>query len=82
MSGASNDGGEDSPGGVISGKPGLAHTGAIVHNKSGNLVVTHFDLKSCVGGLKKGKKENIYLATKDLTVSSFVLSKWTWDKKR
>merc|ERR1712127_1149156 len=28
--GTANDGGEDSPGGVVSGEPGLAHAGAIV----------------------------------------------------
>jgi hypothetical protein len=44
MPGASNDGGEDSPGGVITGKPGLAHAGAIVDNQSGGVLVTHFDL--------------------------------------
>ena len=41
MTGAADDGGENSPGGVVSGETGLAHTGAIVHNKSGNVVVTH-----------------------------------------
>ncbi len=41
MPGASNNGGEDSPGGVVDGEPGLAHPGAIVHNQRGNLVVTH-----------------------------------------
>ena len=39
--GASNNGGEDSPGGVITGKAGLAHAGAIVNDKSGNVLVTH-----------------------------------------
>ena len=41
MSGASNDGGEDGPGGVITGETGLAHAGAIVNDKSGNVFVTH-----------------------------------------
>merc|ERR550539_1626862 len=36
-----NDGGEDSPGGVVSGKAGFAHAGAIVTDKSGNVLVTH-----------------------------------------
>merc|ERR1711931_129792 len=36
VAGTSNDGGEDSPGGVVSGKAGLAHAGAIVTDKSGN----------------------------------------------
>merc|ERR1712110_109599 len=42
MPGPSNDGGEHSPGGVISGEPGLAHTGAVVNDQSGNFIVTHF----------------------------------------
>ena len=41
MPGASNDGGEDGPGGVITGEAGLAHAGAIVDDKSGNVLVTH-----------------------------------------
>ena len=41
MPGASNDGGEDSPGGVISGKASFAHAGAIVNDKSSNVLVTH-----------------------------------------
>lgn len=45
MSGSTHDGGEDSPGGVISGKASFAHTGSIVYNKGSNFVVTHFDLE-------------------------------------
>ena len=41
VAGASNDGGEDSPGGVITGEAGLAHAGAVVDDKSGNILVTH-----------------------------------------
>jgi len=41
VAGASNDGGEDSPGGIISGKTGFAHAGAIVNDKSGGIFVTH-----------------------------------------
>ena len=41
MPGASNDGREDSPWGVITGEAGLAHAGAIVDNQSGNVLVTH-----------------------------------------
>ena len=41
MAGASNDGGEDSPGGIISGETGFAHAGAIVNDKSGGIFVTH-----------------------------------------
>ena len=46
MPGASNDGREDSPGSVITGESGLAHSGAIVHDKSGNILVTHDELFS------------------------------------
>ena len=41
MPGASNDGGEDSPRGVITGKASFAHARAIVDDKSGNVLVTH-----------------------------------------
>merc|ERR1719296_489701 len=41
MTGASNDGGEDGPWGVITGETGLAHAGAIVNNQSGGIFVTH-----------------------------------------
>ena len=43
MPGASNNGGEDSPGGVVSGEAGLAHAGAIVTDQSGNVLVTHLE---------------------------------------
>merc|ERR1740131_199515 len=39
--GAANNGGEDSPGGVISSEASLAHAGAIIDNKSSNVLVTH-----------------------------------------
>ena len=45
---ATNDGGEDSPWGVITGETGLAHAGAIVNDQSGCVFVTHLD-----GGLSK-----------------------------
>ena len=41
MAGAADDGGEDGPGGVVSGEPGLAHAGAVVNDQSSNVVVTH-----------------------------------------
>ncbi|GMR59452.1 hypothetical protein PMAYCL1PPCAC_29647, partial [Pristionchus mayeri] len=41
MSGASDDRGEDLAGSVVSGEPSLAHSGSIVDNKSGNLLVAH-----------------------------------------
>ena len=41
MAGTTNNGGEDSPGGIISGETGFAHAGAIVNDKSSNVLVTH-----------------------------------------
>merc|ERR1712156_1359957 len=41
MSWASNNGWEDSPGGVITSESSLAHAGAIVNNQSGGIFVTH-----------------------------------------
>merc|ERR1712158_314815 len=41
MSGASNNGWEDSPGGVITSESSLAHAGAIVNNQRGGIFVTH-----------------------------------------
>ena len=41
MTGATNNGGEDSPGGVITSETSLAHAGAIVNNQSGGIFVTH-----------------------------------------
>merc|ERR1712113_467335 len=40
---ATNNGGEDSPWGVITGETGLAHAGAIVNDQSGCVFVTHLD---------------------------------------
>jgi hypothetical protein len=44
MARTTNDGREDSAGSIVSSKTGFAHTGTIVHNQRGNLVVTHFGL--------------------------------------
>merc|ERR1711979_111444 len=41
VAGTTNNGGEDSSGSVISSKSSLAHAGAIVNNKSSNVLVTH-----------------------------------------
>merc|ERR1712226_915870 len=40
---ATNNGREDSPGGVITGETGLAHAGAIVNDQSSCVFVTHLD---------------------------------------
>merc|ERR1712045_814758 len=44
VAGTADDGGEDGSGSVISGESSLAHAGAIVNNKSGNILVTHCDV--------------------------------------
>ena len=48
VAGTADNGGEDGAGSIITGETGLAHTGAIVYDKSGNIVVTHdeFGLES------------------------------------
>jgi hypothetical protein len=46
VAGATDDGGEDGAGSVISSEAGFAHAGAIVNDQSGNVLVTH-------GGLVK-----------------------------
>jgi hypothetical protein len=59
--GASDNGWEDGARGVISGKSGLAHTGAVVNDQGGYFfVVSH-----CVGGfLAKLKKESLKVVRK------------------
>ena len=59
VAGASNNGREDSPGGIVSSETGFAHAGAIVNDKSSSIFVTHFVwmdkmsgdecLKQCLG---------------------------------
>jgi hypothetical protein len=41
VAGTAHNGGEDGPGGVVSGETSLAHAGAIVNDQSSNFVVTH-----------------------------------------
>merc|ERR1719385_41647 len=41
VAGTADNGGEDGAGSVVTGETGLAHAGAIVNNKSGNVFVTH-----------------------------------------
>jgi len=41
---ATDDGGEDGTGSVISCEAGFAHTGTIVNDQSGNVFVTHFEI--------------------------------------
>lgn len=39
MPGATNDGGEDSTRGVVSGESSFAHTGSIVNNECGDFII-------------------------------------------
>ena len=41
ITGSANNRWEDSPGGVVTGKASFAYAGAIVYNKSSNILVTH-----------------------------------------
>merc|ERR1719205_62206 len=50
VAGTSNNGGEHSPGGVVSGEAGLAHAGAVVDDKSRNVFVTHPGVCLCDDG--------------------------------
>jgi hypothetical protein len=43
MTGATNNGGEDSARSIISRESGFAHSGTIVNDKSGGVFVTHLD---------------------------------------
>ena len=43
---ASNNGGEDSPGSVITGETSLAHAGSIVNDKSSSVFVAHLEIGS------------------------------------
>merc|ERR1719334_751177 len=54
MPGSAHDGGEHGSWSVISSEAGLAHAGAVVHDQSGNIVVTHVD-----GGLKFARVRNV-----------------------
>merc|ERR1719262_706822 len=51
VAGTSDDGGEDSAGSVVSGEAGLDHAGAIVHDQSSYVLVTHGGV-SCSSGAK------------------------------
>uniref|UniRef100_A0A2L2XZS2 Muscle-specific actin-like protein n=1 Tax=Parasteatoda tepidariorum TaxID=114398 RepID=A0A2L2XZS2_PARTP len=44
MTWSTNNGWKNGPWCIVTGETGLAHTGSIVYNKSGNIVVTHFVL--------------------------------------
>jgi hypothetical protein len=43
VSGASNNGGKDGSGSIVSGKSGLAHARAIVNHQCSYVLVTHVD---------------------------------------
>lgn len=52
MARTADNGGEDGTRGVISGETGFAHTGSVVNDQSGNIVVTHDER------FKSGGREN------------------------
>ena len=51
MTGAADDGWEDGTWGVVSSKTGFAHTGAIVYNECGNIII-HYDLFELINFVK------------------------------
>jgi hypothetical protein len=58
VAGATDNRGEDSPGGVITGETGLAHAGAIVNDKSGSVLVTHPGCRRLTGLTRAEEPEN------------------------
>ena len=56
MSGATDDGGEDGSGSVITGETGLAHAGAVIDDQSGGILVTHDEV---VGGFSVFSKKKM-----------------------
>jgi hypothetical protein len=46
VAGASNNGGEDSSGSVITGETSLAHAGSIINDKSSSVFVAHLEIGS------------------------------------
>ena len=44
MTRATDNGGEDGPGGVVTGETGFAHAGPVVNDQCGYFVVTHFEV--------------------------------------
>merc|ERR1719173_379724 len=63
--GAPHNGGEDSPRGVVSGEPGLAHAGAIVNHQSSNVLVTHLDwvIEPVLGGYLSTPRSELLLCS-------------------
>jgi len=57
VTGATNNGGEDGTGCVISGETGLAHAGAIVNDKSSCVLVTHLEMEFSKIWLRKDKEK-------------------------
>jgi hypothetical protein len=43
VAGSADDGREDGAGSVVSGESGFAHSGSVVDDKSGGILVTHLD---------------------------------------
>ena len=80
MARTANNGWEDSPGGVITSKTSFAHAGAIVDNKSSNVLISHFNcflMFKCSNSkqsvLPTGFKRSVYRVSKYL---SFYILLW------
>merc|ERR550539_260513 len=69
MSWASNNGWEDSPGGVISSETGFAHAGAIIDYQSGYVFVTHFEL--CLLAIKDSEEMRLDCSMVNLCLKRF-----------
>lgn len=59
VTGAADDGGEDGPGGIVSGEASLHQTGAVVAHKGGSLIVVTHD-----GFCFEGKEKRVQLTLK------------------
>ena len=69
MSWASNNGWEDSPGGVISGETSFAHAGSIIDYQSGYVFVTHFEL--CLLAIKDSEEMRLDCSMVNLCLKRF-----------
>ena len=73
VAGTADNGGEDGAGSVITGETGFAHTGAIVYDKSGNVVVTHIgNWEEIKSSTRQSEGENEVMSQSTGRPSSFV----------
>ena len=74
MTRPADDGREDSSGRVVTGEPSLAHAGAIVDHKRGNVVVTHLGWLESETAENGGSEQLLHALTMPLWISSNVTS--------